>query len=155
MRRAEHGRPARAAHDRGITFFDTADMYSDGRSESMLGKAFGSRAEDVVISSKVGYVVSSRSKLMASAKSVGVPLLKRLGVVGRPSEGPAPSERPEPSEEPAPSEGRAMGHVVDERPQNFSPEAIRRGTRRESAPTETGLPRSLPTSWSAGAGRGR
>jgi len=47
----------RRAFDAGITFFDTADMYSDGLSEDILGRAvrdFGSR-DRVVIATKVFY----------------------------------------------------------------------------------------------------
>jgi aryl-alcohol dehydrogenase (NADP+) len=47
----------RRAFDVGITFFDTADMYSDGLSEDILGRAvrdFGAR-DDVVIATKVFY----------------------------------------------------------------------------------------------------
>ena len=54
----ELGRPIlRRAFDAGITFFDTADMYSDGLSEDILGRAvrdFGVR-HDVVIATKVFY----------------------------------------------------------------------------------------------------
>ena len=39
----------------GVNFFDTADMYAGGQSETMLGKALGSRRKDVVISTKVGF----------------------------------------------------------------------------------------------------
>jgi aryl-alcohol dehydrogenase-like predicted oxidoreductase len=42
-----------AAIDAGITFFDTADGYSDGVSEQMLGAALGKRRRDVVIATKV------------------------------------------------------------------------------------------------------
>ena len=44
------------ALDLGINFFDTADMYSDGRSEEILGRAlrdFGPPRERVVIATKV------------------------------------------------------------------------------------------------------
>jgi aryl-alcohol dehydrogenase-like predicted oxidoreductase len=39
--------------DAGVNFFDTANVYSGGESETMLGKALGSRRKDVVIASKV------------------------------------------------------------------------------------------------------
>ncbi len=39
--------------DAGINFFDTANVYSAGESETMLGKALGSRRKDVVVASKV------------------------------------------------------------------------------------------------------
>jgi len=39
--------------DGGINFFDTANIYSRGESETMLGKALGARRPDVVIATKV------------------------------------------------------------------------------------------------------
>jgi aryl-alcohol dehydrogenase (NADP+) len=41
------------AHDAGITFFDTADAYGDGLSETILGKALRDRRAGVVVASKV------------------------------------------------------------------------------------------------------
>jgi aryl-alcohol dehydrogenase-like predicted oxidoreductase len=40
------------AIDSGINFFDTADAYSDGASEEMLGKALGRKRKDVIICTK-------------------------------------------------------------------------------------------------------
>src|ERR1035438_6357287 len=39
--------------DAGINFFDTANVYSSGESETMLGKALGSKRKDVVVATKV------------------------------------------------------------------------------------------------------
>jgi aryl-alcohol dehydrogenase-like predicted oxidoreductase len=39
--------------DAGINFFDTADVYSNGVSEQLLGKALGARRKDVVLATKV------------------------------------------------------------------------------------------------------
>ena len=39
--------------DAGINFIDTANVYSEGESEKMLGKALGSRRKEVVIATKV------------------------------------------------------------------------------------------------------
>ncbi|WP_434385993.1 aldo/keto reductase [Melittangium boletus] len=39
--------------DAGINFFDTANVYSNGQSEQMLGKALGERRKDVVLATKV------------------------------------------------------------------------------------------------------
>jgi aryl-alcohol dehydrogenase-like predicted oxidoreductase len=39
--------------DAGLTFFDTADVYSDGASESILGEAIKGRRDRVVLSTKV------------------------------------------------------------------------------------------------------
>ena len=44
-----------AALDAGITYFGSADVYGDGRSEKMLGRSLSGRREDVVIASKFGY----------------------------------------------------------------------------------------------------
>jgi aryl-alcohol dehydrogenase (NADP+) len=42
------------AIDLGVNFFDTADVYSNGRSEQIVGKAMEGRRNDVVIATKVG-----------------------------------------------------------------------------------------------------
>jgi aryl-alcohol dehydrogenase-like predicted oxidoreductase len=39
--------------DAGINFIDTADIYSEGDSERILGKALGKRRQDVVLATKV------------------------------------------------------------------------------------------------------
>lgn len=44
-----------AALDEGINFFDTADVYGDGLSETYLGQALGSRRDEVVIATKFGH----------------------------------------------------------------------------------------------------
>jgi aryl-alcohol dehydrogenase (NADP+) len=43
------------AMDLGINYFDTADEYSLGRSEEIVGKALEGRRSDVVIATKVGW----------------------------------------------------------------------------------------------------
>jgi aryl-alcohol dehydrogenase-like predicted oxidoreductase len=43
-----------AAYDAGINFYDTADLYGNGESERLIGKAFAGRRDKVVIASKVG-----------------------------------------------------------------------------------------------------
>ena len=45
----------RRALELGITFFDTADSYSSGRSEELLGKALAGHRDEVVLASKVGW----------------------------------------------------------------------------------------------------
>ncbi|MGB5747651.1 MAG: aldo/keto reductase, partial [Desulfobacterales bacterium] len=37
----------------GVNFIDTADVYSEGESEKMLGKALGKGRKDVVLATKV------------------------------------------------------------------------------------------------------
>ena len=48
----------RCALDLGITFFDTADTYGDGRGETLLAEALGGERERVVIGTKFGYDAS-------------------------------------------------------------------------------------------------
>ena len=43
------------ALDRGITFFDTADVYGHGRSEELLGRALAEHRDEVTLATKVGY----------------------------------------------------------------------------------------------------
>ena len=44
-----------AALDQGINFVDTADMYSTGESEEIVGKALRDRRDDVVLATKVHF----------------------------------------------------------------------------------------------------
>ena len=44
--------------DAGINFFDTANGYSNGQSETMLGKHLGERRKEVVVATKVGFRTS-------------------------------------------------------------------------------------------------
>jgi aryl-alcohol dehydrogenase-like predicted oxidoreductase len=69
--------------DAGINLFDTADAYTGGQSEIVLGKALGAKRKDVVIATKVGFrttqtlndVGLSRRRIIAAAEAS----LKRLG----------------------------------------------------------------------------
>jgi aryl-alcohol dehydrogenase-like predicted oxidoreductase len=45
----------RAAFDEGVTFFDTADVYSAGTSEEWLAEALAPVREDIVIATKFGW----------------------------------------------------------------------------------------------------
>lgn len=51
-----------AALDAGITFFDTADMYGNGKSEEFIGQALGARRKEVVLATKFGGVAFMRKK---------------------------------------------------------------------------------------------
>lgn len=48
-------RMLKRAFDRGINFFDTADMYGKGKSEKLIGIAFNGMRNEIVYSSKWGY----------------------------------------------------------------------------------------------------
>ncbi len=45
----------RLARDLGVTLFDAADTYGNGRSEELIAKAFDGRRDDIVIATKIGY----------------------------------------------------------------------------------------------------
>lgn len=48
------------ALDSGINFFDTADLYGFGHSEELLGEAFSSKRNGVVIATKGGFVDATK-----------------------------------------------------------------------------------------------
>ncbi|WP_419996197.1 aldo/keto reductase [Streptomyces boninensis] len=70
------------ALDAGITMFDTADVYSDGASEEVLGAAIKGRRDEVLISTKAGLPMgegpgdagTSRTRLIKSVEDA----LRRL-----------------------------------------------------------------------------
>ena len=45
----------RHALDRGITYFDTGDVYGHGRSEELVGTALAEHREEVTVGTKIGY----------------------------------------------------------------------------------------------------
>ena len=49
-----------AALDAGIDFFDTADVYGSGASETYLGAALGRRRHDVIVATKFGYATDDQ-----------------------------------------------------------------------------------------------
>ena len=52
---AEAARLMDRAIERGVALFDTANMYTDGESERLVGRAIASRRDRVVLATKVGY----------------------------------------------------------------------------------------------------
>jgi aryl-alcohol dehydrogenase-like predicted oxidoreductase len=58
---AESLRALRRAHELGVNFYDTADVYGCGHSERLLGEAFGGR-DDVVISDRFGFTFDEASR---------------------------------------------------------------------------------------------
>jgi aryl-alcohol dehydrogenase-like predicted oxidoreductase len=71
------------ALDAGINSFDTADEYSKGESEEILGRALRGRRDDVVLATKVGFRVASRLNAAGSSRKHVLhqlnASLKRLG----------------------------------------------------------------------------
>lgn len=52
-------RTIHAALDAGVTFIDTADVYSQGRSEEIVGRAIADRRERVVVATKCGITLEA------------------------------------------------------------------------------------------------
>src|SRR5882757_9706005 len=70
----------RKALDCGITFYDTADMYSQGESESLMGTAFRGRRQQVILATKGGYRLPARRNLIKRVKPFVRPLVQALKI---------------------------------------------------------------------------
>lgn len=68
----------RYSFDAGITFFDTADMYAQGESERLLGRALGEVRDKIVIASKVGYLLPPQRRLVDRFRPWVRPLVRAL-----------------------------------------------------------------------------
>ncbi|RAO35811.1 Aryl-alcohol dehydrogenase (NADP(+)) [Micromonospora saelicesensis] len=73
-----------AALDAGINLIDTADMYSQGESEEMVGKAIAGRRDDIVLATKAGMPMGDERNQRGSSRRWLVTeldnSLRRLGV---------------------------------------------------------------------------
>jgi aryl-alcohol dehydrogenase-like predicted oxidoreductase len=78
--RATSLRTLEAACDAGINFFDTADMYSQGESESLVGKAFRNKRDQVFIATKGGYCLPRQRRLIQLIKPFAKPIVRALGL---------------------------------------------------------------------------
>jgi aryl-alcohol dehydrogenase-like predicted oxidoreductase len=70
----------RQALDAGINFYDTADMYSQGESESLIGTAFRDCRDRVIIATKGGYCLPARRNLIKRIKPLVRPIVHALGL---------------------------------------------------------------------------
>lgn len=70
-----------AALDVGINFFDTADTYGGTKSEEILGRAIGTRRDDMIIATKFGMAIDDKRKGAHPdyVKRAAEDSLKRLG----------------------------------------------------------------------------
>lgn len=75
-RRRQEIAALRAGLDRGLTLVDTAEMYGDGRSESLVGEAIAGRRDEVFLVSKVYPHNASRAAMRRSCEAS----LRRLRV---------------------------------------------------------------------------
>jgi aryl-alcohol dehydrogenase-like predicted oxidoreductase len=71
----------RAAHEKGVTFFDTAEVYGPYTNEELVGEALGPFRDKVVIASKFGFAIDGTIGLNSRPehiKQVAETSLKRL-----------------------------------------------------------------------------
>lgn len=59
----EASRMLKRAYDLGINFFETADIYGNGKSEKIIGQVFKDMRNDVVYSTKWGYDIYSTKQV--------------------------------------------------------------------------------------------
>jgi len=78
--RATSMKTLEAACDAGINFFDTADMYSQGESEILVGKAFRDKRDRVFIATKGGYSLPRQKRLIQFIKPFARPIVRALGL---------------------------------------------------------------------------
>jgi aryl-alcohol dehydrogenase-like predicted oxidoreductase len=78
--RAASLRTLEAACDAGINFYDTADMYSQGESEILVGKAFRKKRDKVFIATKGGYCLPGRKRLIQLIKPFVKPIIRAIGL---------------------------------------------------------------------------
>jgi aryl-alcohol dehydrogenase-like predicted oxidoreductase len=64
----------RALDEHGVTFFDAADAYGNGRSERQIAEAFRGRRKDVVIATKVGYDIYDEAAQKARRGQAELPM---------------------------------------------------------------------------------
>ena len=96
------------AFDSGINFFDTADIYGQGRSERLLGEVFQNKRARVIFATKVGYRLTALGSVAAKLRPVLEPLVRRVKGLGTGSKG--------------------AGNALKE--QSFSPDYIRAAIER-------------------------
>jgi len=64
----------RALDEHGVTFFDAADAYGNGRSERQIARAFEGRRDEIVIGTKVGYDIYNEEALKARRGQAELPM---------------------------------------------------------------------------------
>lgn len=78
--RATSLRTLAVALDAGVNFYDTADMYAQGESEVLIGKAFRKARNKVFIATKGGYRLPASKKLIQFIKPFAKPIVRALGL---------------------------------------------------------------------------
>ena len=61
----------RAAVERGVTFFDTAEVYGPYANEELLGEALAPFRHEVVIATKFGWALAGRARRAGAVSTAG------------------------------------------------------------------------------------
>jgi aryl-alcohol dehydrogenase-like predicted oxidoreductase len=70
-RRLEEGiEVIRAAHEKGVTFFDTAEVYGPYTNEDLVGEALGPIRDQVAIATKFGFDIENGGILNSQPKHI-------------------------------------------------------------------------------------
>jgi aryl-alcohol dehydrogenase-like predicted oxidoreductase len=64
----------RALDTHGVTFFDAADAYGNGRAERQIAEAFRGRRSEIVIGTKIGYDIYDEDALRARRGQAELPM---------------------------------------------------------------------------------
>ena len=79
----EASRAVNAAIDRGITLFDTAEVYGPYHSEEILAKALGPRRKEIVLVTKVGFEISAENQIVGRNSKYGYIIARAEGCLRR------------------------------------------------------------------------
>lgn len=79
----EASRAVQVAIDRGITLFDTAEVYGPYHSEEILAKALGPRRKDIVLVTKVGFVFDENNKIVGRCAKYDYVIARTEGCLKR------------------------------------------------------------------------
>lgn len=69
-----------SAIDSGVTFIDTSNIYTQGESEALVGRAVSGRRSEVFVCTKVGYQGSSSRNLAGRLKPLLRPVIRSMGI---------------------------------------------------------------------------
>jgi len=73
----------RAAVERGVTFFDTAEIYGPYTNEELVGEALAPFREKVVIATKFGFKIDPNTGKVLVKTLQGLPITPTVGVAAQ------------------------------------------------------------------------
>ena len=146
---ADHDDSIRIIHralDAGINFVDTADVYSAGESEEIVGKALKGRRDDVVLATKFWRADGRRPQPPAAARGAGSSQRSRTRCGGwHRLDRPLPAAPPRPDDRHRRDPRRAdRPRAAGQGPLHRLLVVLRRADRRGAVDRARAAPRALP-----------